>query len=314
MPLDPQCQAIVDAAAARGSVFDARTPAEARALYSASTAAFAPQTPDLRDVADRTIPGPDGPVPVRVYTPQAAGALPILVYFHGGGWVFGDLETHDAMCRIVADAAECLVVAVDYRLAPEHKFPAGLKDCIAATRWCAAHGTEIGGDPARIAVGGDSAGGNLAAATAQAARNSDGGGGGPKLAFQWLIYPAVDFTADNASLRDNADGYLLTRAAIDWTLAQYTAGPGEAQDPRASPALERDLAGLPPALVQTAEYDPLRDDGELYGERLREAGVPVKVSRYDGMIHGFYFMEGVLGQAKDLHEEVATEVRAALFP
>ncbi|MEJ2120311.1 MAG: alpha/beta hydrolase [Alphaproteobacteria bacterium] len=295
MPVDPQCQAILDAAAERGSVFDARTADEARALYSASTEVFTPETPTLRGVEDRTIQGPDSPIPLRIYTPEADGALPILVYFHGGGWVFGDIDTHDAMCRIIADKAGCLVVSVDYRLAPEHKFPAGLEDCIAATRWCAAHGSEIGGDPKRLAVGGDSAGGNLAAATAQAARD----GGGPTLAFQWLIYPAVDFTADNASLKDNADGYLLTKAAIDWTLAQYTAGPGEAQDPRASPGLERDLAGLPPALVQTAEFDPLRDEGEAYGKALKAAGVPVETIRYDGMVHGFMRMGALVDRAHD---------------
>jgi acetyl esterase len=295
MPVDPQCQAVLDAAAERGSVFDARTADEARALYSASTDVFAPETPKLRGVEDRTIQGPDSPIPLRIYTPEADGALPILVYFHGGGWVFGDIETHDAMCRIAAEAAGCIVVSVDYRLAPEHKFPAGLEDCIAATRWCAEHGGEIGGDRTRLAVGGDSAGGNLAAATAQAARD----GGEPKLAFQWLIYPAVDFTADNASLRDNADGYLLTKAAIDWTLAQYTAGPGEAQDPRASPGLERDLAGLPPALVQTAEFDPLRDEGEAYGAALKAAGVPARIIRYDGMVHGFMRMGKLVDRAHD---------------
>jgi acetyl esterase len=307
MPIDPQCQAILDAAAERGSVFDARTAVEARALYAASTEVFAPETPALRQVEDRTIPGIDGAVPLRVYTPQVEGALPILVYFHGGGWVFGDLDTHDAMCRIVADAAGCLVVSVDYRLAPEHKFPAGLEDCIAATAWCAAHGGEIGGDPSRLAVGGDSAGGNLAAATAQAAHD----GGRPKLAFQWLIYPAVDFTADNASLRDNAEGYLLTKAAIDWTLAQYTEGPGEAQDPRASPGLERDLAGLPPTLVQTAEFDPLRDEGEAYGEALRAAGVPVEIIRYDGMVHGFMRMGKLVDRAHDALADGAEALKKA---
>jgi len=293
LPLDPQCLAIVDAAAEHGSVFDARTADEARALYTASTAAFAPKTPALKKVEDRTIPGPAGPVPVRLYTPEAVGTLPILVYFHGGGWVFGDLESHNAMCRIAAHEADCLVVAVHYRLAPEHKFPAGLEDCIAATRWCAEHGSEIGGDPARLAVGGDSAGGNLAAAVAQAARNS----GGPKLAMQWLIYPAVDFTADNASLRENAEGYLLTKAAIDWTMKQYVTNPSEARDPRASPGLARDLAGLPPALVQTAEFDPLRDEGEAYGQALKVAGVPTEIIRYDGVVHGFMRMGALVDRA-----------------
>lgn len=297
MPLEPQCQAIVDAAAERGSVFDARSADEARALYTASTAAFAPTTPPLKKTEDRTIPGPAGPVPVRIYTPEADGALPILVYFHGGGWVFGDLESHDAMCRITAHEAGCLVVAVDYRLAPEHKFPAGLEDCIAATRWCAEHGGEIGGDPARLAVGGDSAGGNLAAAVAQAARAASRGSGGPKLAMQWLIYPAVDFTADNASLRENADGYLLTKAAIDWTLEQYVTHADAAHDPRASPGLARDLTGLPRALVQTAEYDPLRDEGEAYADALKAAGVPTETIRYDGVVHGFMRMGALVDRA-----------------
>jgi len=213
----------------------------------------------------------------------------------GAGFMKGDLESSDNFAWGLAEETGAVVVSVDYRLAPEHKFPAGLEDCIAATRWCAEHGGEIGGDPTRLAVGGDSAGGNLAAATAQALRD----GSGPKLAFQWLIYPAVDFTADNASLRDNADGYLLTKAAIDWTLAQYTEGPGEAQDPRASPGLERDLAGLPPALVQTAEFDPLRDEGEAYGEALKAAGVPVETIRYDGMVHGFMRMGKLVDRAHD---------------
>jgi acetyl esterase len=307
MPLDPQCQAIVDTAAERGSVFDARTPQDARALYAASTQVFAPDTPAIQNIEDRTIPGPDGPVPVRVYTPQIARALPILVYFHGGGWVFGDLESHDAMCRIIAHEAGCLTVAVDYRLAPEHKFPAGLMDCIAATRWCASHGAEIGGDPARLAVGGDSAGGNLAAAVAQAARD-----GGPALAFQWLIYPAVDFSADNASLRDNAEGYLLTKAAIEWTMAQYLDGPAAAKDPRASPGLADDLAGLPPALVQTAEFDPLRDEGKAYAEALKAAGVPTHYARYDGMVHGFMRMGALVDRAGEALSDGAEALKDAM--
>ncbi|HUT49494.1 MAG TPA: alpha/beta hydrolase [Alphaproteobacteria bacterium] len=307
MPLDPQCQAIVHAAAERGSVFDARTPDEARALLAASTAIFAPQAPALKKVEDRAIPGPSGDVPVRVYTPEADGVLPVLVYFHGGGWAFGDLESHDAMCRIIAHQAGCLVVAVDYRLAPEHKFPAGLEDCIAATRWCAEHGREIGGDPARLAVGGDSAGGNLAAAVAQAARN----GGGPKLALQWLIYPAVDFTADNASLRENAEGFLLTKAAIDWTLKQYVTDASEARDPRASPGLASDLAGLPPALVQTAEFDPLRDEGEAYADALKAAGVPTETIRYDGMVHGFMRMGALVDRAAVGLNDGASALRKA---
>jgi acetyl esterase len=253
------------------------------------------------------LPGEHGAIRVRLCDPGIARPAPCLIYLHGGGWVIGSLDSHDGVCRRLAQAGRFMVASVDYRLAPEHKFPAGLEDCIAATRWCAEHGGEIGGDPGRLAVGGDSAGGNLAAVTAQAARD----GGGPALKFQWLIYPAVDFTADNASLRDNAEGYLLTKAAIDWTLQQYTAGPGEAQDPRASPALERELAGLPPALVQTAEFDPLRDEGEAYGAALKAAGISTEIIRYDGMVHGFMRMGALVDRAHDALADGAAALKKA---
>jgi len=307
MPLDPQCQAIVDAASERGSVFDARTSEEARALYAASTDVFAPQTPALKDVEDREVPGSGGPVPIRVYTPNADRPLPILVYFHGGGWVFGDLDSHDAMCRIIANEAGCLVASVDYRLAPEYKFPAGLMDCIAATNWFAQHGQEIGGDISRLAVGGDSAGGNLAAAVAQTARDD----GGPELKFQWLIYPAVDFTAENASLRDNAEGYLLSAEAIRWTMAQYLENEAIARDPRASPALASSLTGLAPALVQTAEFDPLRDEGQAYADALKAAGVPTEYVLYEGMVHGFMRMGALVDRAGVALRYGADKLRAA---
>jgi len=309
MSLHPQCQAIVEASASRGSVFDARNPDEARGIYAATTEIFAPPTPALASVEDRDIPTTGHAVPARLYRPKSDNTrLPILVFFHGGGWVFGDVDTHDALCRIVADGAGCLVASIDYRLAPEHKYPAGLEDCLAATRWIAENAGAIDCDGGKIAVGGDSAGGNLAAAVAQRARD----GGGPALAFQWLIYPALDFTADNASVRDNGEGYLLTKAAIDWTRDQYLADPaGEATDPGASPGLASELAGLPPALVQTAQYDPLRDEAKAYAERLAAAGVPVESILYDGMVHGFMRMGALVDCAGEALGDGSRALRAA---
>ncbi|MCZ6861541.1 MAG: alpha/beta hydrolase [Alphaproteobacteria bacterium] len=309
MTLHPQCQAVVEASAARGTVFDARNADEARALYAATTEIFAPQTPALENIEDRQIPGPEQSIPARLYRPKSdGGRLPILVYFHGGGWVFGDIDTHDALCRIVADGAGCLVASIDYRLAPEHKYPAGLDDCLAATRWMARNADAIGCDGGKLAVGGDSAGGNLAAAVAQRARDE----GGPALVFQWLIYPALDFTADNASVRENGTGYLLTKQAIDWTREQYLADPHEeAADPGASPGLARELAGLPPALIQTAQYDPLRDEAKAYAERLAAAGVPIESILYDGMVHGFMRMGALIDCAGEALADGAAALRRA---
>jgi acetyl esterase len=310
MTLDPQCQAVLDAAARAegGSVFDARTPEEARRKYDASTPVFAPTTPELASVVDRDVPGPDGPLPVRLYRPKTGEApLPMLVYFHGGGWIFGNLDSHDAMCRIIAHQAGCLVMAVHYRLAPEHRFPAGLMDCLAATQWMAANAAALGGDAARLAVGGDSAGGNLAAVVSQMARDS----GDPAIVFQWLIYPATDFTAETESLRANADGYLLTRAAIEWTKERYLANSGQAADPLASPGLAGDFSRLPPALVQTAEYDPLRDEGRAYAEALSAAGVAAEYICYEGMVHGFMRMGAIVDRAGVALSDGARALRAA---
>lgn len=309
MTLHPQCRAIVEASAERGSVFDARSADEARALYAGTTKIFAPPTPELASVEDRQIPGLEQPIPARLYRPKSGGGtLPILVYFHGGGWVFGDIDTHDAMCRIVADGAGCLVASIGYRLAPEHKYPAGLDDCLAATRWLAENAGALGCDGGKLAVGGDSAGGNLAAGVAQRAGDENG----PALAFQWLIYPALDFTADNASLRDNGSGYLLTKQAIDWTRDQYLGDPlDEATDPGASPGLALDLAGLPPALIQTAQYDPLRDEAEAYAARLAAAGVPVESIGYDGMIHGFMRMGALVDCAGEALADGSRALRQA---
>ena len=258
-------------------------------------------------VEDRSIPGRDGPLALRIYTPAGRGPFPILAFFHGGGWVIGNLETHDAPCRALANAAGCIVVAVDYRLAPEHKFPVAPEDCYAATRWVADHAAEIGGDPRRLAVGGDSAGGNLAAVVAQLSRDR----GGPPLVFQLLVYPVTDHRFDTASYRENADGYFLTKDGMEWFWNHYLARAGDGDQPLASPLRARSLRGLPPAFVMTAEYDPLRDEAESYAALLREAGVEVALTRYPGTIHGFFSMGNVLSAGKQGMEDAAAALRTA---
>lgn len=310
MPLNPQCQTILDAIAnADGpTVFDTRDPAEARRLYAAGTTTFAPPTPALRSVSDRTVPGDGGEIPLRLYTPEAdAGpeGLPVLVFLHGGGWIFGDIETHDALCRLLAHQAACLVVSVDYRLAPEHKFPAALDDSLAALDWVAAHAAEVGGDATRIALGGDSAGGNLAAAACQVLRDRSG----PNIVFQLLIYPAVDFTADMVSPRSHGAGYGLSDAAIGWMRECYLNDPFDAIDPRASPAMAKDLSGLPPAFIQTAEFDPLHDEGKAYADALRAAGGTAIHINYPGMIHGFMRMGALVDDAAVAIDDAAKALK-----
>jgi acetyl esterase len=304
MPIDPQAQALLDQFTALGaqslssmSVPDARRAMEALAAMRA-------EPPPIRSAVDRRIAGPTGEIPLRIYTPAGTAPLPLLVYFHGGGWVLGGIDTHDGVCRELANGAGCVVVSVDYRLAPEHKFPAAAEDCFAATHWAAAHAAELGADAQRLAIGGDSAGGNLAAVVAQMARDR----GGPPIIFQLLIYPVTDATFDTASYRDNAEGYLLTTADMRWFWNHYLGGSGDAANPYASP-LRGQLAGLPPALVITAEFDPLRDEGEQYARRLEQAGVPARLSRYDGMIHGFFGMTHLMDKAKAAVQEASANLR-----
>ena len=280
MPLDPKVQELladIGDAAALSEV----SVAQARELIEVFSEQDGPG-PDLATVEDRTVPGPAGEIPVRVYTPFGAAPHPGVVYFHGGGWVIGSIRSHDAICRRLADAAGVTVISVEYRLAPEHRFPAAADDCFAATRWVHDHAAELGVDPARLAVAGDSAGGNLVAVTAIEARER----GGPPLAFQLLIYPVTDATFSFPSMRENADGYLLRAADMVWFRDHYAPDGTDFKDPRLSPLWADDVSGLPPALVITAEYDPLRDEGEAYGHRLQEAGVQTRVSRYAGMIQG----------------------------
>lgn len=263
---------------------------------------------DVAQVEDRRIPGPGGDLPVRLYRPDGPEPLPVLVYFHGGGWVVCDLETHDPTCRALANGAGSLVVSVDYRLAPEQRYPAAAEDAHAATAWTAEHAHELGADPARLAVAGDSAGGNLAAVTCLMARDR----GGPPVCFQLLVYPVTDCAFGTASYRDNATDYFLTRSEMEWYWRQYLGADGDAASPYASPLRAESLADLPPALVITAEHDPLRDEGEAYARRLEDAGVDAIATRYDGVFHGFFSLKGALPAADAAHAEAYAALRAAL--
>ncbi len=258
-------------------------------------------------VEDRTIPGPGGAIPIRIYTPPLPGALPALVYFHGGGFVIGDLDTSDFRCRLTTEWVGCVVVSVDYRMAPEHIFPAAAEDCYAATAWVAAHAAELRVDPARIAVGGDSAGGNLAAVVALMARDE----GTPALMFQLLGYPVTDANFETASYRENAEGHGLSLAQMRWFWDLYVPDLEERSNPLAAPLRAESLAGLPPALVATAEFDPLRDEGEAYARRLAEAGVKVELRRYDGLIHGFFGQTADFAAARAAFNDSVAALRSA---
>jgi acetyl esterase len=309
MPVDPQIQALLDKAAGLPAthtlpVAEARRQMEARTGAMAAPAAVA-------GVEEYRIAGPAEPLRLRIYTPKADSPYPLVVFFHGSGFVLCSLDTHDGMCRNLCAGADCVVVSVDYRLAPEHKFPTGLNDCVAATRWAIEHAREFGADPARTVVGGDSAGGNLAAATALRVRDENG----PALRGQLLIYPVTDSHAPGtSSYAENAEGCGLTRDTMKWFWGHYLAEAAQAANPYAAPLRAGDLRGLPPTLVQTAEYDPLRDEGELYAVRLREAGVPVMLSRWAGMNHGFLFWVGVVDRAAEAMAEATAWLRRVTTP
>ncbi len=308
MPLDPQVQAIRDRLD-RDNVPNLSTLpiADARAADVAAARAAAGEAEQVNEVFDRTIAGPACGLPIRVYRPAGGGPLPVLVYFFGGGWSLGTVDTCDSVCRCLTNAAGCVTVAASYRLAPEHKFPAAVQDSHAAALWVASHAAEIGADPARIAVGGDSSGGNLAAAVALLARER----GRPPIVHQLLVYPNTDYLADTPSMRAATDPHLFNSASVAWYWGMYLASPADGANPLASPLRAADLTGLPPATVITAEYDPLRDEGEQYAQRLRSAGVPVELTRYDGMIHGFFTMTGVLDGAKAAVAHAASRLREA---
>jgi acetyl esterase len=306
MALDPQAKALLDA---MPPMPDFATLDLALVRAGMEQGPFDAGPPEaLAKVENRTIPGPAGEIAVRVYTPEGSGPFPGLVFFHGGGFVLCSLDTHDGQCRSLANAAGCVVVSVDYRLAPEHPYPAAPEDCYAATQWVAKHGGELGIDVSRLAIGGDSAGGNLTAVTALIARDR----GGPALRFQLLVYPVTDCAFDTPSYRDNAEGYFLTQGMMRWFWEKYLADPKQGAEAYASPLRAADLSNLPPGLCITAGYDPLRDEGEAYAERLRKAGVDVRTTRYDGMFHGFFGMGGQVAKAREAVAEAAAALRDAL--
>ena len=282
--------------------------AEAREAERAAVEQRAEPEP-VADVLDLSLPGPSGEIPIRFYRPRSRRSLPALVYFFGGGWVVGSLETGDHVCRRLANATPCAVVAVCYRQAPEHRFPAAVQDCQAATCWIAEHGAELGVDPRRLAVGGPSVGGNLAAVVTQLSRDQQR----PTLRFQLLVYPPLDYRSGTPSMREMVDPVFFDRndAARCW--GHYLADDDDGASPLASPLRAADLSGLPPALVITAEFDPLRDEGGQYAARLAAEGVPTEFCRFAGMVHGFYSMNGVLGAAEQAQALTAAALRRALL-
>ncbi len=310
MPLDPQAELVIGLVKQSGlPEFWQLTPGQAREQYLLRVGKLAVREPIFR-TSDRAIPGPGSELSIRIYQPREGKPgerLPVLVWFHGGGFVIGDLDTHDSACRMLANQADCLVVAVNYRLAPEFKFPAAVEDSMAALRWVALHARELGGDPERIAVGGDSAGGNLAAVCALLARNE----GYPQLIFQLLIYPCTAPEPETASHRKFAEGYVLTRNTITWFYKQYLRSPKEFYDFRFAPLAADDVSNLPPALVLVAGFDPLRDEGVDYARRLIEAGNRVTLVNYEGMIHGFFLMGGAVDAAKRAVAQSAQALKEA---
>jgi len=311
MPLDPRVQDLLAmvAAAGRPKVWES-SPEEARQGMVALAQALDARDVPIGQVENGELPGPAGRLRFRLYVPVAVppGPSPGLVYFHGGGFVIGGLDTHDGLCRLLCNASGCRVISVDYRLAPEHRFPAAVEDALTATRWVAAHASELGIDPGRIAVGGDSAGASLAAVVCQLARQQ----GGPRPALQLLFCPGTDRSADTASSRDFAEGYLLERKAMDWFADQYLDAGVDRRDPRISPLLAADVADLPPAHIHTAEFDPLRDEGKAYADRLAQAGVAVRYTCHPGMIHHFYGLIEAIPYARTAVEEAGAAVREAL--
>jgi len=309
--LDPQAKSYLDLLATIGAPpLHSLAAPQARAAYKKARAIAQPEPAQVAAVTNLSAPRPGGEIPLRLYRPlgsSAAQVLPVLVFMHGGGWTIGDLDTHDVACREICNRAFCAVIAVDYRLAPEHRFPAAVEDTVAAIRWTAASARHLALDPQRIAVGGDSAGGNLAAVAALILRD----GGGPSLALQLLIYPATDFRCNTPSHAQNGTGYLLTREAIDYFSNAYLGTAAQGNDWRASPALAQSFRGLPPAFVLTAGYDPLRDEGAQYAQLLRDAGVAVEYVCFEAQIHGFITMSKLIDDASVAFERCAGALKRA---
>jgi len=312
MALDPQVKAVLEMVIKAGRpAYHTLSPKDARQLFIETRPATTPTPPEIGSVRNVVADVAGGSIPLRVYRPAGVPdttRLPAYLYFHGGGWVIGDLNTHDVVCRQLTAASGTSVVSVDYRLAPEHKFPAAADDAWAATQWVVAHAAELGLDAGRLAVGGDSAGGNLAAVVALMARDA----GGPAIALQVLIYPVTDVMRESRTYADFGDGYMLTRDSMRWFIAHYLRSKDDARDWRVSPLRAPSLAGLPPALIMTAGFDPLRDEGEQYAGRLRDAGVMVDYVCYGGMVHGFLGMGKLLDTAGRAIAQIGTSLRQAL--
>ena len=308
--LDPDAAAVFKAFQEAGRpAYETLTAPEARDYYMQARLVSNPEPPELKSAEPLSIPAPHGAIPARIYTPKTLrtkdGLAPCLVFFHGGGWVIGNLETHDVVCRKLAHEGELIVISVDYRLAPEHKFPAAVDDAITATGWIAANASSLGIDDARLMVGGDSAGGNLAAVVSLHARDN----GSPKIAGQALVYPATEFARKHPSHREPETSVLLTHSVVGWFMNHYL-GDADISDWRASPARAKTFAGLPPAYVLTAGADPLRDEGDEYAARLKEAGVPVTYKHFPGQFHGFFTMGKLLKQADVAVTGIATWLKA----
>ncbi|MFA9517722.1 alpha/beta hydrolase [Halopenitus sp. H-Gu1] len=306
--LHPDVRSLLDRVEAQGNPDNADlTVACARAMFREFLSVPSEDLDPVDRVRDFDIPGPNGPIPIRVYDPDTSGPRPVFVYLHGGGWVFETVDAHDQTCRALANAGECTVVSVDYRLAPEHPFPAPLEDAYAATEWVVDNCDSLSGDPDRIVVGGDSAGGNLTAAITLLARERDG----PEIDHQVLIYPVVDHSFETDSYEENAEGYLLTRESMRWFWNHHLETPIDGANPYASPLRAPDLSGLPPATVVSAEFDPLRDEDRAYAERLESAGVEVEHRHYEDMIHGFvpFLAEPELDAAREEIEAIGATVR-----
>jgi acetyl esterase len=310
--LDPQTRAVLERlATAPTTNVMTLPPEERRRAHEALFASLGLPPADLTDASDRFIPGPGGPLRVRIYTPRETAAQPraLLVYFHGGGMSVGSIEQYDPLCQRLSQRSGVIVVSVDYRLTPEHRFPAPVEDAYAATQWTYANAASLGGDPARLAVGGDSAGGNLAAVVAQLARD-----GGPPLVFQLLIYPAVGFTRDSESMQQFSHGYVFGVAEMQMAVDQYISDRSQLTDPRLFPLLARDLSRLPPAFVISAGHEILRDDIEAYAHRLQAAGVATQLHRYESTVHPFLSMAGVIDLGRDAIDESADKLRRAVAP
>jgi acetyl esterase len=306
--LDRNVRTLLEAIAALGlPPIESMTPEEARKRVSENRAELTGSLEPLASIDNLRIPGPAGEIPVRVYTPAGGGNGAGVVYFHGGSWVVCNLDTHDVPCSAIAHRSGAVVVAVDYRLAPEHKFPAAVIDSYAALLWVAENAERLAIDPNQLSVCGDSAGGNLATVVAIKSRDENG----PRIAFQALVYPVTDLSSlETGSYQEFAEDHYLTRSMMEWFRDHYLAQPGDARNPQASPLLALDLRGLPPALVITAECDPLRDEGEAYAKCLRDAGVEVTQTRYAGMIHPFFSLAGVLPQAGEAYQQIAGAIQS----